>query len=278
MKTQFQIAGGSVTGNEHRLIGKNNQDSFGWIQQEPFSVALVCDGCSSGTHSEIGAQIGCRLLLHEFQERLRQGPVLNAEIIPGWLDRVRQSVLGQLRELTQSMSGPFALTVADYFLFTTLGIIITTESVCTFSIGDGMIILNGTYHQIGPFPHNEPPYLGYGLLDQTQTSISPELLKFQIHHHLPTKSVNSVLIGTDGLHDLAQSEDSDALCQFWVDDRFFHNPDQIRRHLFLLNRETIRPDWQRRQLIKSPGCLPDDTTLIVIRRHQTPVRVQRDAA
>ena len=47
---------------------------------------------------------------------------------------------------------------------------------------------------------------------------------------------------------------------------YFKNPDAVRRKLTMLNREEVKPDWQRQELIKRSGVLSDDTTLIAIRR------------
>ncbi|MDO8622315.1 MAG: protein phosphatase 2C domain-containing protein, partial [bacterium] len=52
--------------------------------------------------------------------------------------------------------------------------------------------------------------------------------------------------------------------QFWTDDRYFRNPDMVRRRLTLVNREAVRAE--NGMLARTPGLLPDDTTLVVIRR------------
>ena len=40
----------------------------------------------------------------------------------------------------------------------------------------------------------------------------------------------------------------------------------IRRRLSLINREIIQPDWINKNLTKTVGLLPDDTTLITIKK------------
>jgi hypothetical protein len=74
--------------------------------------------------------------------------------------------------------------------------------------------------------------------------------------------VDSLLVGTDGVLDLEALADRCAapgagtvgpLRQFWEDDRFFLNPDMVRRRLTVIGRGPSGP-------------LPDDTTLIVLRR------------
>jgi hypothetical protein len=59
------------------------------------------------------------------------------------------------------------------------------------------------------------------------------------------------------------------LSQFWTGDDWFANPDLLRRRLCLAARACSRPNWEDRRLQRFPGLLPDDTTLIVIRRRST---------
>ena len=92
---------------------------------------------------------------------------------------------------------------------------------------------------------------------------------------MPTKEISSLLIGSDGLENLilaaennipGKNEKVGPINQFWEDDRYFKNPDMIRRRLTLVNRTITKTDWDNRKILKEHGLLPDDTTLIVIRR------------
>ena len=146
--------------------------------------------------------------------------------------------------------------VNDYLLFTILGAVITDLETVTFSMGDGAIAINGELTQIPAYPNNAPPYLAYGLY-------KPEAINFEIRDRLPTEKLESLFIATDGIEDLVKSED---INQFWQEDRYFKNPDAIRRKLAMLNREEVKPDWNRKELTKRSGVLSDDTTLVTIRR------------
>ncbi len=53
---------------------------------------------------------------------------------------------------------------------------------------------------------------------------------------------------------------------FWQDDRYFRNPDQVRRYLVRCNREVIQPNWQTQVLERQSGLLEDDTTRVLMRR------------
>ena len=100
-------------------------------------------------------------------------------------------------------------------------------------------------------------------------------MQWEIQAQLPTAEVENLLIGTDGVNDLiaaqakclpSKEETVGYLSQFWQDDRYFRNPDMIRRRLSLINRQTIKPDWQNQRLRQQQGLLPDDTTLLVLRK------------
>lgn len=152
-----------------------------------------------------------------------------------------------------------------------LGIVISPSTMVLFSIGDGVYFLNGKFSRIGPFPNNAPPYLGYSLLKY----VPDEWINLQVHATMPTKEISSLLIGSDGLENLilaaennipGKNEKVGPINQFWEDDRYFKNPDMIRRRLTLVNRTITKTDWDNRKILKEHGLLPDDTTLIVIRR------------
>ena len=145
--------------------------------------------------------------------------------------------------------------MSDYLLFTIVGVLITPSETVTFSMGDGAIAVNGKLNQIPAYPDNAPPYLAYGLY-------CPDAVSFEIRDRLPTSEVESILIATDGIDDLIAVE---TIGQFWQEDRYFKNPDALRRKLAMLNREETKPDWQRRELVKRSGALSDDTTIVVLR-------------
>jgi hypothetical protein len=246
MDTKWEIAGGSGIGCAHVAAGRNNQDAFCWASDSDWVIAVVCDGCGSAPRSEVGAHIGSRLVVQAAGRWLRSG--LDGSQM---LEQVRQDVLASLRLLARDMSidqASFSQTVADHFLFTVVGVVITAREATTFSLGDGLVVINGERSQLGPFPNNAPPYLGYALLPCAPARATSEGLSFNIHRSVAASEVHSLVLGTDGAVDL------DALSQFWSDDRVFKNADMIRRRLAVLNR------GPRRRL------LSDDTTLVVVRR------------
>jgi len=272
----FEFACGSVIGRDHREANKNNHDSGHWHIASDFSVAVVCDGCGSGKHSEVGAAIGARLVVAAIVNTIGKFKSSDSKDrlggYPFW-ERVRQDVLAEMRVLINRMGGSFSETVKDYFLFTVVGAVLSPVGVSFFSLGDGIVIVNGAIVRLGPFPRNEPPYLAYALVENSV--IDPKGVEFNIVSHHEIGTINSFLLGTDGVGDLIEAADTKVpgkdelvgpINQFWTDDRFFSNPFMIGRRLALIGRDTQTIDWKRQKMERENGILKDDTTLIVGRR------------
>ena len=275
MKELFEVAAGSIAGRNHRRIGLNNQDAYYGFSSSEATLAVVCDGCGSGAHSEVGAKIGARLVVEAIRRSL-SNQSLKSPPDSAFLEEVRQEVLVRLQSLAIAMGGDgYSVSkqiIHNYFLFTIIGALLTPRGAIVFSKGDGAIVVNGKPLFLGPFPGNAPPYLAYELL-----SPSPNRWQFQVHHQLAIDEVDSILIGTDGIIDLMAISEQNfpgkpdrigAIGQFWEQDRYFKNPDLVRRQLYAIAREVPKMDLENRQAHKEVGCLPDDTTLMVIRRRQ----------
>lgn len=225
----FEIAAGTVAGADHIRAARNSHDAFRWSMTGGAVIAVVCDGCGSAPHSEVGAKLGARLAQRTVADHL--GPDFS------W-SAVERDFLRRLRAIADQVGG-----ASDFFLFTLLAAVITEEVTTVAAAGDGVVMINGAALPLPPVIDNAPRYLGYALLGDAAVSLRPIV-------SLPTSAVQSVLLATDGASHL------DAIEPFWTDDRYFRNPDALRRTLFALNR---RP----------PGRLPDDTTIVAIRRGES---------
>ncbi|HEY9647476.1 MAG TPA: protein phosphatase 2C domain-containing protein [Chroococcidiopsis sp.] len=289
MNSQFEFAAGSVMGRSHGRLGKNNQDAYHVAITDQFAIAVVCDGCGSSPHSEVGATLGARLVAEVIAEALA-GAIAEpssgaiAEPISGeiaeaitelQLDQtfwqgVQHALLNRLDGWRGQFGGDRAAVVRDYLLFTVVVAVITPTVTVLAAAGDGVVILNGDVQRLSA-ADNAPRYLAYGLLPE----VDPAAFGFTVCYDLPTSCVESLLIGSDGVGDLidaaaqpmpGRAEVVGAIAQFWQGDRYFHNPDQVRRRLSLINREAIQPDWSRQVMVRQAGLLSDDTTLVVARR------------
>lgn len=281
----FEVACGSVIGKDHVstgkvLVGRNNQDAYAVRQTDDLIVAVVCDGCGSGKHSEVGAWLGANMIATSLAGRV--GDFWCPPLVFGtMLERIRRDVLAAIRVQANFLGGSFSRTINDFFLFTVVGVVVDRVAVYIFAIGDGAYVvrdassLDGKFCSLGPFPDNSPPYLAYDLVE---SSIDPGLLKFKVEFCRDIDSVNVVAIGSDGLDDLYKA--SDALIpgckdkvgsfeQFWEDDGYFTNPEAIGRKLRRMNSDVVRVDKSTGRKITFPRLLADDTTLVVIRRKKS---------
>lgn len=281
MHNLFEVAKGSVIGRDHARDGKNNQDSHYVFQDNDITIALVGDGCSSSEFSHIGSYIGLKIIGKTFRDQISEAryydtQLLNIEI-PKILERVRFTALADMRDLIINVGGNFKKTALDAFLFTVVGCVITKIYSIFFSIGDGIIVINGEIMELGPFENNAPPYLGYALLDSEKVKIDPASFCFVINKIIETEKLESAILGCDGVKDFIASEEKKIsgisnlvgpIFQFVKDDRYFSNEYALRRKLAMLNRETQFIDWEKREVHKEGGLLPDDTTVVAIRRRK----------
>jgi hypothetical protein len=261
----FVYAAGTVVGRDHRSKNTNGHDAFSILGNERAFAAVVCDGCGSGAHSEVGAKLGARLMSAALIANAASADLSRDP--ERLLERIRQDVLAQIRVLANAMGGNLGRTVSDYFLFTIVAMLSTEEQTLIFGSGDGVAYLNGSVVYRGEFANNTPPYLAYGLVPSSLEDVDPALLKFQLHAAVPTPQVQSALLATDGVLPLideptlylpGRSEVFGELSQFWDEERYFTNADALRRRLFLANRDAPG----------SPGLLLDDTTIIAVRRRE----------
>lgn len=271
MQDLFEWAAGSVPGRDHRHAFKNSHDAFHIEASPSLLVAVVCDGCGSGEHSEVGAKLGARIVAKQVLRWFQNEPhVFRVDTINLGLGKVRRSVLAQFQLLTDAMAGSFSEIVGDYFLATILGAIVTREDAFVFGAGDGVYWVNGQKNEIRA-KDNKPPYLCYGIVETDGTA--PLL---EPYHMLRTKDLEGLVLGTDGAMDLAAAaemrvpgkEDLIGPVGQFLEGRYFRNPFAIKHRLNLINRDYVAVDYERKALREEHGPLSDDTTLLIVRRRR----------
>lgn len=261
----FEIAAGSVIGKAHVALGKSNQDAYAVRAAAYGLCGVVCDGCGSGARSEVGAALGARIVSEQVLAEIEKGSSMRD---PATWENIRLRTLDALSGIVRMMGEPVARIVSEYFLFTIVGMALSAEGSFVFGIGDGVFAVNQDINKLGPFPGNAPPYLGYGLLGAGPS--------FSIHSTGSLDDFESALVGTDGAVDYVALEGTQvpggrgetirSLANFWQDDKYFANEDALRRTLWLVNRDVTKPVWNEKRIIKEPGLLEDDTTLVVVRK------------
>jgi hypothetical protein len=161
--------------------------------------------------------------------------------------------------------------VDDYLLFTTVAMVITNDTAEVAALGDGVVFINGVRQSMRPVIGGAPAYVAYNITSKTMTQ---EQLRYDVIASLPTSTLESFLIGSDGCDDLIASADKcvpgqsatvGPIERLWTDDANFKNSDAVRRKLVMTNGGVWRNKidggvWHQQ------GYLSDDTTLIAGRR------------
>ena len=238
----IETACAAVTGARHLRIARNGQDAAAAWAGDELGAIVVCDGCSAGGSSEVGARIGAQLVLGSVRRALLAGASAGA-VWPG----VREELVAALARLVEAMPGEREQLVHEHFLFTIVAAVRSGDAVAVWALGDGGYMLGGRSVTLGPFPDNQPPYAGYDLLGARPPA----------HLELATASCGSVIVATDGATELG-------LAQF-ADPRLVAHPDALRRRLALQARTAERIEWSERCVERCPAALQDDGAVAVLR-------------
>lgn len=281
---QIQYGAGSVIGRKHRELGLNRQDAFQVIRSPNRFVGVITDGLSLivgpdgeiPTNCEYGATLGAHLIAKNIGElSLRVDSRHEREVFTGrpFWQRIEEDTLAYLRTDALHFGGNFQSVIEKYFLFTSLGVLITPNVSVFYGIGDGNFYVNGERIQLGPFPDNQPPYLGHRLLSGSR-HIS-EQLQFKVYSVISTPDLKNFLVGSDGVNDLIDNAEKPlsgrkelvgSISQFWEKDTYFKDEAAVDLRLNMIAEDRQTVNWEDQELNKYPGLLPDDTTLITGRQ------------
>jgi len=255
----------AVTGARHLRLARNGQDAVAiWIG-EPAGAAVVCDGCSAGGSSEVGARLGAQLVIAAVAARLARGE-RPSELWSG----VRAQVAAALVALVEAMPGDRAVAIREHFLFTIVAAAVAGGEASVWAVGDGgyaflpervperdpgwpgdrsetaLDIARGALRVLGPFADNRPPYLAYDLLG------TPAAAHVETWH----ARAGRIVLATDGAVELGL----DGL----LEPRVLAHPDGLRRTLAVLARGGERIDWDARRIVRTPATLQDDGAIAVL--------------
>ncbi|MBI3182604.1 MAG: protein phosphatase 2C domain-containing protein [Myxococcales bacterium] len=254
------MAAGSVQGREHARLGRSCQDGIALHAEDGLLVAVVTDGCSSGRHSEVGANLAAAYLATWTAELARR----DGGVAPSLVESATGGLLEYLRLVAQGLSpaaSAMPATVQDFLLFSFLCAVVDERRAMVFGVGDGVFSLNGRVTILDAGPKNAPRYLGYRLVpeavDSEGSCAGPE-------HHLfvPTEEVDSLAIATDGVTELIARADEPlrsgdrqgGLAELIAEPGWLRNPSLLQKRLWVIG------ELNRR--------LHDDTTLAIIRRRR----------
>lgn len=236
----------AVTGARHQRDARNGQDAACTWTQGSIGIAVVCDGCSSGASSEVGARLGAPMFVRALAVRLLDGQsVLD---VATW-DGARADVVSVLSELVGRLAGDRDRVVHDHALFTIVATAVRGDEAAVWALGDGAYSFGDTTHVIGPFEDNAPPYIAYDLEGAPRPA-----------HFVVAPPCDVIAVATDGATELV-----DGLAPFTVS-RFFEHADALRRRLAILARVAERIDWAERRVVRAPAMLQDDCAIAMLRR------------
>ncbi len=154
----LQIRSGQIVGRDHTARQANCQDGIALAATHDYIVAIVCDGCSEGDHSEVGAKLGANYLAEEAARLLETG--FCAKDLPSLLHERTVTYLGKVAEVSSPRDK--VTFVHHHLLFTIVGCVITPTTSFVFTAGDGMIAVDDHVRCIDQ--HNQPAYIAYHLI------------------------------------------------------------------------------------------------------------------
>ncbi len=228
----FAVAAASVAGHEHRRLHRNNQDGLAVRAEPQRIVAALCDGCSAGRFSEVGARLAAAWVVARLPELLADRPTT-----PTLCARLTDGLTDYLRQIAAGLGGG-ALAVHDHLLFTLLVAVVEPERSLILGLGDGLYSVDGKRRTLDSGPDNAPPYLGYRLIDPAQLD-RPSNQSIQISHE--GGPVYSLALGSDGSAGFDWAELDQP--------RYARNRSLLQKRLNVLERQ-----------------FADDASLILIRR------------
>ncbi|MBI4136643.1 hypothetical protein HY469_01120 [Candidatus Roizmanbacteria bacterium] len=230
MSKEFRVRKASHVGRGHLLDFVNRQDSHvlfeGELNNKRTIVGIVCDGCSEGTFSEVGANLASNFLVREVARLLKQGVPLSIvpTVVYTALVNFLQGILLGFSFVNPSDRVSF---IKNNLLFTVVGFILNEEEATVFLAGDGVIVINEevTYVDSG----NRPSYPAYHLVDRSvlENQASPLPTGFEITP-IPINQLSRLAIGSD-----AWKDEQDLINQIWG----FTNPAGLQRKLNLWSKE-----------------------------------------
>lgn len=256
---RFALSAGSLLGGEHARVGKNNQDAVVVDSRSDLLLAVICDGCSAGRYSEVGARLAATWLARQIPNLPRNIPLHRlATHLTIQLGHFLRLLALQLSTNDADLPG----IVRDYLLFTFMVAIVREDESIIFGLGDGLFSVNGEVTVLEAGEGNAPNYLAYGLIPD-HLSIRSDDLAPEIFFTAPTVHIDSILIGTDGVVDLIEAADQtlgpdsrvEGIRPFETQARYQRNPSLLQKRLNRISAAGIR--------------LFDDTTIALIKRRHS---------
>lgn len=215
MNEVFWFNSAKIIGRGHLLAGINCQDALkkGTIDVDGKTVyyGIVCDGCSEGADSEVGAKLAVAYLGRQIEILVKSKVSIRKipTIVRKRLIRFLKKLLGQI-----SFDSPRARIdfIKNNLLFTIIGFICAEETI-VFAQGDGVVVIDDRL-----FVRDEndtPMYIGYEMVDRKYlfANVSPLPTEFDCLV-MPTDDLSRLIIASDSL-----ANELDIVSELWNNER-----------------------------------------------------------
>ncbi len=213
MPTSFILNKAVRLGRNHGIVSKNCQDAIGVFDGEQngnrLLYGIICDGCSEGASSEVGANLAKNFLVREIFDQLEKGTSLYdlPEILYWNLIANLRSVVDNIRFRTPADRIDF---IKNNLLFTVVGFVVTPKETLIFITGDGLYIANDLIVHVDA--NDEALYPGYHLVDRSAllappTTVLPTNFDYEVYQ---TPLLFRIAIGSD-----AWKQEQELLYQIW---------------------------------------------------------------
>ncbi len=259
--SKWNIVRAAVSGRAHQRARRGSQDAVSVRMlarpEGAVVVAVVCDGCSAGESSEVGAGLGARFVAADVARRLAAGP--SRDCVDDLADAAIDALVTELDRASRSWcidgsdADERAALIASCLLFTVQVAVIGPARFVVFGVGDGVVRVNGVDVDVAVNDDGAPDCPAYRLIDGLH-----DHAKLTVHAHGATADLRSLTIATDGALELARAasttlptgEAFGGLALFESDARFVLNPSLATKRLTALG--AAAPE--------------DDCTVVVVRR------------
>ena len=178
----------SKIGSDHSLVNKNNHDfAFNLL-----NMKVVCDGCGSGNHSEVGTRIFAQLFAREAKELLDMEECINEDNILEVIDNIFKKMLNLCSDTS---------FLYNNYCFTILLCFELEDEFVVYSCGDGYIITESKegikFEKLDDGEY--PKYYIYNYIeDKSALSMYKDGVTFTISRYSKDEYTN-VGVATDGL-------------------------------------------------------------------------------
>ncbi len=275
MKQDLLCYGATVPGHKHIKELRNNQDGYHIMHLDNLLIGVVTDGCTTSkkySNNEVGAKLFPSIIAKVIAHRLLE----HEESITSrrFWHLVSHDILSKIGIIADMLPGKRSEIIIDYLLFTIVGFVVWEEKVVIFNCGDGIYGVNDDFHTIKPMTTDLQPYLAYQLASIDDISLLP-FCRIKSIDVLALDEVESLIIATDGLHDIISLTDkiipmtktpAGELTDFWKDEKILSNTHIAQNKLAAMNKKSFSVDYENGLITHFPELMEDDTTFIVLTR------------